>query len=71
MNKERLQTLARLAKTPPRSPRETLADLSSARMLDKGRADLLGINGNTTITPAGSGHTSGNSQGWTPEVQSM
>ena len=47
MNKERLQSLARdLRKTPPRSPRETLGGfVIGARMLDKARADLLGING--------------------------
>ena len=45
MNKERLQSLARdLRKTPPRSPRETLGGfVIAARMLDKARADLLGI----------------------------
>src|SRR5215831_8542508 len=47
MNKERLQSLARdLRKTPPRSPRETLGGfVIAARMLDKARADLLGIHG--------------------------
>ena len=47
MNKDHLQTLARdLRKTPPRSPRETLGGfVIAARMLDKARADLLGING--------------------------
>jgi Domain of unknown function (DUF5069) len=47
MNKDRLQTLARdLRKTPPRSPREPLGGfVIAARMLDKARADLLGING--------------------------
>ena len=47
MNREGLQRLARdLRKTPPRSPRETLGGfVIAARMLDKARADLLGING--------------------------
>ena len=47
VNKDHLQTLARdLRKTPPRSPRETLGGfVIAARMLDKARADLLGING--------------------------
>jgi Domain of unknown function (DUF5069) len=47
MNKYRLLTLAPdLRKTPPRSPRETLGGfVIAARMLDKARADLLGIDG--------------------------
>ena len=45
--KEKLQTLARdLRKTPPRSPRQKLGGfVIAARMVDKARADLLGING--------------------------
>jgi hypothetical protein len=45
MNKDQLQALARdLRKTPRRSPRETLGGfVIAARMLDKARADLLGI----------------------------
>ena len=46
MNAEKLKPLARdLRKTPPRSPRETLGGfVIAARMLDKARADVLGIN---------------------------
>jgi hypothetical protein len=57
MNKEKLQTLARdLRKTPPRSPRETLGGfVIAARMLDKARADLLGINGEYNFYPCGLG----------------
>ena len=48
MNTERLRSLARdLRTTPPRSPRETLGGLViGARMLDKARANLLGIHNN-------------------------
>jgi hypothetical protein len=57
MNKERLQSLARdLRKTPPRSPRETLGGfVIAARMLDKARADLLGIQGEYNFYPCGLG----------------
>ena len=57
MNKPRLDQLARdLRKTPPRSPRETLGGLViAARMLDKARADLLGINGEYNFYPCGLG----------------
>ena len=57
MNKDRVQTLARdLRKTPPRSPRETLGGfVMAARMLDKARADLLGINGEYNFYPCGLG----------------
>ena len=57
MNKDPLQTLARdLRKTPPRSPRETLGGfVIAARMLDKARADLLGINGEYNFYPCGLG----------------
>jgi hypothetical protein len=57
MNKERLQSLARdLRKTPPRSPRETLGGfVIGARMLDKARADLLGIHGEYNYYPCGLG----------------
>ena len=57
MNKERLQSLARdLRKTPPRSPREKLGGfVIAARMLDKARADLLGINGEYNFFPCGLG----------------
>src|SRR5215471_13531632 len=55
MNKDQLQTLARdLRKTPPHSPRETLGGfVIAARMLDKARADLLGINGEYNFYPCG------------------
>jgi hypothetical protein len=57
MDKEKLQTLARdLRKTAPRSPRETLGGfVIAARMLDKARADLLGINGEYNFYPCGLG----------------
>ena len=57
MNKDRLQSLARdLRKTPPRSPRETLGGfVIGARMLDKARADLLGIHGEYNFYPCGLG----------------
>src|SRR4051794_11544018 len=57
MNRERLQSLARdLRKTPPRSPREPLGGfVIGARMLDKARADLLGINGEYNFYPCGLG----------------
>jgi len=57
MNKDKVQQLARdLRKTPPRSPREKLGGLViAARMLDKARADLLGINGEYVFYPCGLG----------------
>lgn len=57
MNKEKLQILARdLRNTPPRSPRETLGGfVIAARMVDKARADLLGINGEYNFYPCGLG----------------
>jgi hypothetical protein len=57
MNRVALQDLARdLRKTPPRSPRETLGGfVIAARMLDKARADLLGINGEYNFYPCGLG----------------
>jgi hypothetical protein len=57
VNKEKLQSLARdLRKTPPRSPRETLGGfVIAARMVDKARADLLGINGEYNFYPCGLG----------------
>jgi hypothetical protein len=57
MDKEKLQTLARdLRKSPPRSPREPLGGFVIARrMLDKARADLLGINGEYNFYPCGLG----------------
>jgi hypothetical protein len=57
MNKEKVLTLARdLRKTPPRSPRTELGGfVIAARMLDKARADLLGINGEYNYFPCGLG----------------
>src|SRR5262245_50774685 len=57
MNKERVRSLARdLRKTPPRSPREILGGfVIAARMLDKARADLLGIHGEYNFYPCGLG----------------
>ena len=57
MNAEKLKPLARdLSKTPPRSPRETLGGfVIGARMLDKARADILGINGEYNYFPCGLG----------------
>ena len=47
MNKDKLQPLTKdLRKEPPRSPREMVGGyVILGRCLDKGRADLLGING--------------------------
>ena len=47
MNKDKLLALAKdLTKEPPRSPREVLGGyVILARCLDKGRADLMGMNG--------------------------
>jgi len=62
VNKEKLKTLARdLRETPPRSLRETMGGfVIAARMLDKARADLLGINDEYNFYPCGLGayHTS-------------
>jgi len=57
MNTDKLNKLARdLRKTPPRSPRETLGGfVIAARMLDKARADLLGIHGEYNYYPCGLG----------------
>src|SRR4051794_5322818 len=57
MNTDKLKELARdLRKTPPRSPRETLGGfVITARMLDKARADLLGMNGEYNFYPCGLG----------------
>lgn len=57
MNAEKLKTIARdLRTTPPRSPREKLGGfVIAARMLDKARADLLGINGEYNYYPCGLG----------------
>jgi hypothetical protein len=57
MNKDKLTQLARdLRKTPPRSPREVIGGfVIAARMLDKARADLLGINGEYNFYPCGLG----------------
>jgi hypothetical protein len=55
--KEKLQMLARdLRETPPRSPRQKLGGfVIAARMVDKARADLLGINGEYNFYPCGLG----------------
>jgi hypothetical protein len=57
VNTEKLKELARdLRKTPPRSPSDTLGGfVIAARMLDKARADLLGINGEYNFYPCGLG----------------
>src|SRR3982751_6191489 len=57
MNKEPLPQLARdLRKTPPHSPRDTLGGfVIAARMLDKARAGILGINGEYNFYPCGLG----------------
>src|SRR3712207_68065 len=57
MNKEQLKAVTRdLTKTPPRSPRETLGGfVIAARMVDKARADLLGVNGEYNFYPCGLG----------------
>lgn len=57
MNTDKLKQLARdLRKTPPHSPRAVLGGfVIAARMLDKARADLLGINGEYNFYPCGLG----------------
>jgi hypothetical protein len=57
MNTDKLKQLARdLRKTPPHSPRDVLGGfVIAARMLDKARADLLGINGEYNFYPCGLG----------------
>src|SRR6185312_1395341 len=57
MNTDKLKQLARdLRKTPPHSPRDTLGGfVIAARMPDKARADLLGINGEYNFYPCGLG----------------
>src|SRR6187431_3609384 len=57
MNKGKLQSIARdLREKPPHSPRDTLGGfVIAARMLDKARADLLGINGEYNFYPCGLG----------------
>jgi hypothetical protein len=56
-DEQKLQTVARdLRKTPPRSPRQRLGGVViAARMLDKARADLLGIHGEYNFYPCGLG----------------
>ena len=65
MKTDKLKQLARdLRKTPPHSPRDTLGGfVIAARMLDKARADLLGITGEynflairARIRPSGEDH---------------
>jgi len=67
MNTDKLKQLARdLRKTPPRSRRDTLGGfVIAARMLDKARAHLLGINGEYNFYPCGLGAYFGHSQAWT------
>jgi hypothetical protein len=57
LNADKLKPIARdLRKTPPRSPRERLGGfVIAARMLDKARADILGINGEYNYYPCGLG----------------
>jgi hypothetical protein len=57
MNTDKLKKLARdLRKIPPRSPREALGGfVIAARMLDKARADLLGVHGEYNYYPCGLG----------------
>lgn len=57
MNAAKLKTLARdLRNMPPRSPREKLGGfVIGARMTDKARADVLGINGEYNYFPCGLG----------------
>jgi hypothetical protein len=57
MNAERLKSVARdLRKMAPRSPRERLGGfVIGARMLDKARAEVLGINGEYNYYPCGLG----------------
>jgi len=57
MNAEKLKPLARdLRNSPPRSPREKLGGfVIAARMLDKARADILGIQGEYNYYPCGLG----------------
>jgi uncharacterized protein DUF5069 len=57
MDEEKLRGVARdLRKTPPRSPRQKLGGfVIAARMADKARADLLGINGEYNFFPCGLG----------------
>src|SRR5262245_27200461 len=57
MNTDKVKKLARdLRNTPPHSPRDTLGGfVIAARMLDKARADLLGINGEYNFYPCGLG----------------
>jgi len=57
MENETLSLIARdLRKTAPRSPRMKLGGfVIAARMLDKARADILGINGEYNFFPCGLG----------------
>ncbi|MBV9008296.1 MAG: DUF5069 domain-containing protein [Verrucomicrobia bacterium] len=57
MNEDKLRSVTRdLRKQPPRSPREKLGGfVIAARMVDKARADLLGINGEYNFYPCGLG----------------
>ena len=57
IDEQKLRRIARdLRKTPPRSPRQKLGGfVIAARMVDKARADLLGINGEYNFYPCGLG----------------
>ncbi len=57
MDEQKLRQIARdLRKTPPRSPRQKLGGfVIAARMVDKARADLLGIRGEYNFYPCGLG----------------
>jgi hypothetical protein len=57
LNEEKLRRVALdLRKMPPRSPRQKLGGfVIAARMVDKARADLLGINGEYNFYPCGLG----------------
>jgi hypothetical protein len=67
MNTDKLKQLALdLRKTPPHSPRDKLGGfVIAARMLDKARANLLGINGEYNFYPCGLGAYFGRSPAWT------
>jgi hypothetical protein len=56
-DEQKLRGIARdLRKMPPRSPRQKLGGfVIAARMVDKARADLLGINGEYNFYPCGLG----------------
>ncbi|HJT82572.1 MAG TPA: DUF5069 domain-containing protein [Chthoniobacterales bacterium] len=57
INEQKLRTVTQDLRTaPPRSPRQKLGGfVIAARMVDKARADLLGINGEYNFYPCGLG----------------